>query len=90
MGEKVSRCPKETSDRRNFKYNYSWLNSHGKQDTDFTFSGHKEEDKWGDLQSPLRKIKRELYSQEHPIKANYLYAIGRLAQQMKQVAKMIR
>mgnify|MGYP001172807902 CR=1 FL=1 len=48
---------------------------------------HKVEDKWEDLRLPLKRTKKELYLQGLQIKVIYLYVIGQLVLQIKQVVK---
>ena len=67
---------------------FSYLNSIGKQATDFIFSDLKVEDLWVDQPLLSKKTKKEQFLQELLIKVNFLFVIGQQGQLMKQVVKM--
>jgi hypothetical protein len=56
---------------------------------DSIFLDLKAEERWEDLLWASKKIKKELFSLELPIKESFLFVIGQLEAQMKQEAKMI-
>lgn len=60
----------------------------GRQDTDSTCSGHKEEAQWEDRILLSTAMKKEQFSPEQQIRVNYSSVIGQPVPLMRPAAKM--